>query len=69
MKKRLEYPPLESEDRPAIPTGQAAHYLFRKPRTLRDWANNIDGAPIRPVRLNGRLAWPVAEIKRVLGVA
>lgn len=69
MKKRLEYPPLMSEDRPAIPTGQAAHYLCRKPRTLRDWANNIDGAPIRPVRLNGRLAWPVAEIKRVLGVA
>ena len=69
MKKRLEYPPLMSEDRPAIPTWQAAHYLCRKPRTLRDWANNIDGAPIRPVRLNGRLAWPVAEIKRVLGVA
>lgn len=69
MKKRRNYPHLLEEDRPAIPTGQAAHYLCRKPRTLRDWANNSEGAPIRPVRINGRLAWPVAEIKRALGVA
>lgn len=69
MNKRREFPPLTEEDRPAIPTGQAAHYLCRTPRTLRGWATDSEGAPIRPVRLNGRLAWPVAEIKRALGVA
>ncbi len=25
--------------------------------------------PIRALRINGRLAWPVAELRRVLGVA
>jgi hypothetical protein len=27
-----------------------------------------EDGPIRPLRVNGRLAWPVAEIRRVLGV-
>ncbi len=62
------FPPLELVNRPTIPTEQAAHYLLRRPQTLRGWACTEDG-PLRPVRVNGRLAWPVAEIKRVLGVA
>ena len=61
-----QYPPLDSEVRPAVPTEQAAFYLSRRPQTLRVWAMREDG-PIRPVRVNGRLLWPVAEIKRVLG--
>lgn len=49
-------------------TNEAAHWLRRKPGTLRAWANNNTG-PIKPIRVGGRLAWPVAEIKRVMGVA
>ena len=64
------FPPLEQETRPAVPTEQAAHYLSRKPQTLRSWAcleNFPDG--LRPLRIRGRLMWPVAEIRRLLGVS
>ena len=63
------FPPLESETRPAIPTEQAAYYLTRKPRTLRQWAISSDASPIQPLRINNRLAWPVSDIKRLLGVS
>ena len=51
----------------AVPTEQAAFYLNRKPQTLRIWAMHENGL-IRPLRINGRLAWPVKEIKKVLGM-
>ena len=62
-----QYPPLEHVTSPGVPTPQAAHYLTRKPQTLREWACTENG-PLRPMRINGRLAWPVAELRRVLGV-
>jgi len=34
---------------------------------MRAWAC-LDNGAIRPLRINGRLAWPVKEIKKVLGV-
>ena len=64
------FPSLELETRPAVPTEQAAHYLSRKPQTLRSWAcleNFPDG--LRPLRIRGRLMWPVAEIRKRLGVS
>ena len=64
------FPPLELVNRPTVPTEQAAHYLLRRPQTLRGWAcaeTFPDG--LRPVRVNGRLGWPVAGIKAALGVA
>jgi hypothetical protein len=57
--------PLELETRPAIPTDAAAYHLNRKPQTLRVWACEENG-PIRPVRINGRLAWPVEVIRKLL---
>lgn len=60
--------PLAAEPRVLLNTAEAAAHLGRKPQTLRGWACAEDG-PLRPVRVNGRLAWPVAEIKRVLGMA
>ena len=60
-----EFPPLELVNRPTVPTPQAAYYLNRAPQTLRDWKCNGKG-PLRPISLNGRLAWKVADIKRVL---
>ena len=62
-----QFPPLESVTRPTVPTEQAAYYLDRKPQTMRAWACLENGA-IVPLRINGRLAWPVKEIKKVLGV-
>ena len=59
------YPPLEQITRPTVPTDQAAYYLNRQPQTLRAWACLENGA-LRPIRINGRLAWKVADIKRLL---
>ena len=59
------FTPLEQVTRPTVPTDQAAYYLNRQPQTLRAWACLENGA-LRPVRISGRLAWPVADIKRLL---
>ena len=68
MSKTAIYPALETVTSPTVDTAAAAFYLNRKPQTLRCHACHEDG-PIRPLRINGRLAWPVAELRRVLGVA
>jgi predicted site-specific integrase-resolvase len=57
--------PLDQVTRPTVDTASAAYYLNRKPQTLREWA--MTGKVIKPIRINGRLAWPVSEIKRILG--
>lgn len=67
MSHRL-FPPLADETRHAVDTACAAWHLGRKPQTMRCWACKDDG-PLRPTRVHGRLAWPVAELRRVLGVA
>lgn len=61
------FTPLASEQRDAIPTREAAVHLNRSQQTLRIWALK-EHPPIRPVRVNGRLAWKVADIRRVLEV-
>jgi len=58
---------LAQETRITLPTDEAAFQLNRAPQTLRLWAMRGDGA-VQPLRINGRLAWPVADIKRVLGL-
>lgn len=65
MKNPNQLTPLVEEKRSALPTAEAARHLNRAPQTLRLWACYESG-PIRPVRINGRLAWPVQEIRRVL---
>lgn len=66
--KTFQPTPLELETRTALTTAEAAFHLCRAKQTLRLWASREDG-PLRPLRVNGRLAWPVAEIRRLLGVA
>lgn len=63
-----QFPSLELENRPTVPTEQAAYYLHRRQQTLRCWAA-FESGPLRPLRVNGRLAWPTSEIRRLLGVA
>ena len=57
-----KHPALEQITSPTISTDAAAYYLNRKPQTLRVWAC-LENGPLRPIRINGRLAWPVAGIK------
>lgn len=65
MAMATNYPPIESVTAPVLATNPAAYYLSRAPQTLRAWACNENG-PIRPIRINGRLAWPVKAIRRLL---
>lgn len=59
--------PLHLETRSVLPTNEAAAQMGRQPQTLRTWAC-FENGPIRPIRINGRLAWKVSDIRRVLGV-
>ncbi|HCY16915.1 MAG TPA: hypothetical protein DHV21_13220 [Curvibacter sp.] len=59
--------PLDRETRSALPTPEAAFHLNRAQQTLRLWAMRENG-PIRPIRIHGRLAWPVSELRRLLNV-
>lgn len=61
----MQFPPLEKVTRTTVPTDAAAYYLYRQPQTLRAWAC-LENGPLRPLRINGRLAWPVAEIRKLL---
>ncbi len=58
--------PLAYENRTHVDTASAAYHLGRQPQTIRVWASAENG-PLRPVRINGRLAWPVEGIRRLLG--
>ena len=62
-----DIPPLEFVTRPTVNTAAAAYYLNRKPQTLRSWAVSQNGA-VNPIRISGRLAWKVADLRRVLEV-
>lgn len=59
---------LPDEQRTTVDTATAAYYLNRQPQTMRAWASSERG-PLRPLRLGGRLAWSVREIKQLLAGA
>ena len=68
--KVIQLIPLFAETRTAITTAEAAGQLNRAEQTLRAWhckGTFPDG--LRPAVVNGRLAWPVAGIRKALGVA
>ncbi len=48
-----------------LPTNEAAAAINRAPQTLRKWAS-LECGPIRPIRINGRLAWKVSELHALL---
>lgn len=65
MQTDAKYTPLVLENRTVISTNEAAFHLGRKPQTLRKWAVYENG-PLRPIRIHRRLAWNVADIKRIV---
>jgi len=66
QKIQRQFPLLESITSPTVDTAAGAYYLNRAAQTLRKWAC-LESGPLCPTRINGRLAWYVADIKRVLG--
>ncbi len=60
-------PPLEVVAKPNLTTVEASHYLNRRPQTLRGWAC-LENGPMRPSRMNGRLMWATADVKRLAGI-
>ena len=65
-----DFVPLDLETRTHVSTEVMCRHLNRKPQTARGWAS-AETYPegLRPLRVMGRLAWPVAGIRRVLGVS
>ena len=48
-----------------VSTQLAAAAINRAPQTLRKWAC-LECGPIRPIRINGRLAWRVSDLRKLL---
>lgn len=51
--------------RDTLPTNESAKAINRAPQTLRKWAC-LENGPIRPVRIHGRLAWKVSDLRALL---
>ena len=63
------FTPLDRETRTHVDTETMCWHLGFAPQTARLWAcKETYPEGLRPVRINGRLAWSVADLKRVLGV-
>jgi hypothetical protein len=59
------FTPLTDEQRSHVGTAAAAYHLNRTPQTLRVWACYGKG-PITCTRIQGRLAWPVEQLRTLL---
>lgn len=64
-----QFPPLESVTKPNLTTRELAFYSNMAEQTWRVKAC-YDTAPegLRPLRVCGKLAWPTAGAKKLLGV-
>ena len=65
-----DFVPLHLESRTHVTTAVMCRHLNRREQTARGWASAETFPPgLKPLRIMGRLAWPVAGIKAILGVA
>ena len=65
-----DFLPLALETRTHVSTAVLCRHLNRKEQTARGWASaGTYPEGLRPLRVMGRLAWPVAGIKAALGMA
>lgn len=69
-KEHPQFPPLETVTKPNLTTRELAFYSNMAEQTWRVKAC-YDTAPegLRPLRVCGKLAWPTAGVKKLLGVA
>ena len=64
------YPPLESVTKPNLTTAEIAYYCNQAEQTWRIHAcRETYPEGLRPLRVGGRLNWPTAGAKKLLGVA
>ncbi len=64
-----DFVPLHLETRTHVTTAVMCRHLNRREQTARGWASAETYPPgLKPLRVMGRLAWPVAGIRNVLGV-
>lgn len=61
-----EFPPLEQITKPNLTTEEAAYYCDRAEQTMRMWACKQPAGVPRPIKISGRLAWKVSDIKSLL---
>ena len=54
-----------AKGRDTLTTEEAAPTINRSPQTMRKWACTESG-PIRPIRINRRLAWRVSDLRTLL---
>ena len=67
--KSIQLVPLSQESRTVLSTAEAALHLNRRPQTLRLWhCAGTAPAGLRPLVVNGRIAWPVDGLRKVLGL-
>ena len=59
--------PLDEEKRATLSTEETAAHLGLANQTLRMWACYGSG-PIQPIKVQGRLRWPVKKLALILGV-
>jgi hypothetical protein len=65
-----DFVPLHRETRTHVSTALMCWHLDRKPQTARGWAcHETYPEGLKPLRVMGRLAWPVAGIRSLLGVS
>jgi hypothetical protein len=65
VQERLPELAVLARNRDILSTNEAATVLDRAPQTLRKWAC-LESGPIRPIRINGRLAWRVSDLRNLL---
>ena len=64
-----DFLPLHLEGRTHVTTAVMCRHLGRKEQTARGWAMRATYPEgMKPLRVSGRLAWPVAGIRALLGV-
>ena len=65
----LDFVPIEQETRSHVSTRVLCVHVNRKVQTVLGWASaETYPAGLKPIRVLGRLGWPVAGIKALLGV-
>lgn len=63
-----DFVPLHLETRTHVSTAVLCHHLNRREQTARGWACAETYPPgLKPLRVLGRLQWPVAGIRALLG--
>jgi hypothetical protein len=64
-----DFLPIDKEERTHVSTELMCFHIGRAQQTARIWAMKETYPPeLKPVRILGRLGWPVAGIRKVLGV-